>query len=153
LTGVAATDLGQDNIIGFSADNFNTPGEAANNKTIKNSIIWYYPSVEHLVNSDNPDDWGWIRSRVHAGKWSANTPDEGVLSAMNLILDKDGLIRDGSRWTRNPGDWNNRIKPLLTSSSSVWLGTMEGVHHSRAIYNYIRVVRVKDPAITPVPRD
>ena len=30
---------------------------------------------------------------------------------------------------------------------------MEGVHHSRAIYNYIRVVRVKDPAITPVPRD
>ena len=153
LTGVAATDLGQDNIIGFSADNFNTPGEAANTKTIKNSIIWYYPSVEHLVNSDNPDDWGWIRSRVHAGKWSANTPDEGVLSAMNLILDKDGLIRDGSRWTRNPGDWNNRIKPLLTSSSSVWLGTMEGVHHSRAIYNYIRVVRVKDPAITPVPRN
>ena len=153
LTGAAATDLGQDNIIGFSADNFNTPGEAANTKTIKNSIIWYYPSVENLVNSDNPADWGWIRSRVHAGKWSANTPDEGVLSAMNLILDKDGLIRDGSRWTRNPGDWNSRIKPLLTNSSSLWLGSVEGVHHSRATYNFIRVVRVKDPAVTPVPRD
>ena len=153
LTGAAATDLGQDNIIGFSADNFNTPGEAANTKTIKNSIIWYYPSVEHLVNSDNPDDWGWIRSRVHAGKWSANTPDEGVLSAMNLILDKDGLIRDGSRWNRNPGDWNTRVKGLLTGSSSLWLGSVEGVHHSRATYNFIRVVRVKDPAVTPIPRD
>ena len=156
LTGVAATDLGQDNIIGFSADNFNTPGEAANNKAIKNSLIWYYPSVQNLVNSDNPEDWGWIRSRVHAGKWSAKTPDEGVLSAMNLILDKDGLIRDGSRWTENPGDWDARIKSLLTnssSSSSVWIGTNEGVHHSRATYNYIRVVRIKPNAVSPRPRD
>ena len=153
LTGTAATDLGQDNIIGFSADNFNTPGQANNVKTIKNSIIWYYPSVQHLVNSDNPDDWGWIRSRIHAGKWDADTPDEGVLNAMNLILDKDGLIRDGHRWTRNAGDWNSRIKGLLTTRNNLWLGSMEGVHHSRALYNFIRVVRVKEPAVTPVPRD
>ena len=153
LTGTAATDLGQDNIIGFSADNFNTPNQANNVKTIKNSIIWYYPSVQHLVNSDNPDDWGWIRSRIHAGKWDADTPDEGVLNAMNLILDKDGLIRDGHRWTRNAGDWNSRIKGLLTTRNNLWLGSMEGVHHSRALYNFIRVVRVKEPAVEPVPRD
>lgn len=153
ISGNASTDLGQDNIIGFSYDNFNTPKESANNKAIKNSIIWYYPSVEKLVNSDNPADWGWIRSRIHAGKWGAVTPDEGVLKAMNIILDKDGLIRDGSRWNDNPGDWNSRVKNLLTSSSSVWIGSVEGIHHSRAIYNHIRVVRVKEPAVTPIPRD
>ena len=54
---------------------------------------------------------------------------------------------------RNPSDWNSRVKALLTGSNSVWLGSVEGVHHSRALYNYIRVVRVKEPAVTPIPRD
>lgn len=137
-------DIGQDNIIGFSIDNFNTAGYPNDTKTIRSSLIWYYPSVEHLVDSDDPADWGKIQSRVHAGKWSAYTPTEGVLTRMNLILDKDGLIRDGTRWTANPGDWNSRIKPALTSASTVYVGSIEGVHHSRATYNYIRVVRVQD---------
>ena len=81
LTGKAATDLGQDNLIGFSTDNV---------ASITNSLIWYYPSVQNFVDSDDPADWGWIRSRIHAGRWSAHTPDEGVLTHMNIILDKDG---------------------------------------------------------------
>ena len=146
-------DIGQDNIIGFSTDNFNTPGENKDNKAIKNSIQWYYPSTQYLIVYTDPSELGWIRSRVHAGRWNALENNEGLLDAMNLILDKDGIIRDGTRWTGNPGDWNSRVKGALTSASTVYVGSVEGVHHSRAIYNFIRVVRVKDPAVTPVPRN
>lgn len=134
-------DMGQDCIIGFSTDNFNTPGEAANNKAIKNSFIWYYPSVENIVNSTNPQDWGKIRSRAHAGRWAALVTNEGLLTSMNMILDKDGLIRDNNRYTGNPGDWTSRIKPALTAASTVYVGSVEGDHKSRAIYNYVRVIR------------
>ena len=153
LTGTAATDLGQDNLIQFSKDNIGNIPSSDGTNHIKNSLIWYYPSVQNLVNSDDPAAWGWIRSRIHAGKWSAYTPDEGVLTRMNLILDKDGLIRDGTRWTANPGDWNSRVKAALVGSSTVYIGSVEGVHHSRATYNYVRAVRVPaTPGATPVPR-
>ena len=135
LTGKAATDLGQDNLIGFSTDNV---------ASITNSLIWYYPSVQNFVDSDDPADWGWIRSRIHAGRWSAHTPDEGVLTHMNIILDKDGILRDGTRYTGNPGDWNSRVKAALMSASTIYTGSVEGVHHSRATYNYVRVMRYKD---------
>ena len=127
-------DIGQDNLMGFSTNNIGD---------IANSLIWYYPSVQNLVNSDDPAAWGWIRSRVHAGRWSALEITEGIITHLNLILDKDGIIRDGTRWNRNPGDWNSRVKAALTSASSVQIGSTEGVHHSRAIYNYVRVVRYK----------
>ena len=146
-------DIGQDNLIGFSTDNFDTPGEKKDNKAIKNSVQWYYPSTQYLIVYSDPSELGWIRSRVHAGKWAALENNEGLLDAMNIILDKDGIIRDGARWNGNPGDWNSRVKGALTSATTVYLGSVEGVHHSRAIYNFIRVVRVKDPAVTPVPRD
>ena len=89
--------------------------------------------------------------RVHAGRWSAKEYT-GVVDRLNLILDKDGLIRDGARFTDDPGDWNSRVKALLTSASTILVGSVEGIHHSRAIYNYVRVVRYKDDAVTPVPR-
>ena len=146
-------DIGQDNLIGFSTDNFNTPKEKEDNKAIKNSIQWYYPSTQYLIVYTDPSELGWIRSRVHAGKWGALETTEGLLDAMNIVLDKDGIIRDRVRWTGNPGDWNSRVKGALTSASTVYLGSVEGIHHSRAIYNFIRVVRVKEPAVTPVPRD
>ena len=144
LTGVAATDLGQDNIIGFSY--------GGNVGKIEKSVIWYYPSVQNLVNSDDPADWGWIRSRVHAGAWNAYTPDEGVLDHMNLILDKDGLIRDGKRFTYTWSKWAE-VKAGLAAASTVQIGSTEGVHKSRATYNYVRVVRKKPDAVTPHPRD
>lgn len=137
-------DMGQDNVIGFSTDNFNTQGEANNTKAIKNSFIWYYPSVENIVNSSNPEDWGAIRSRAHAGRWAALVTNEGLLNSMNMILDKDGLIRDGERYTGNPGDWNSRIKPQLTAASTVYVGSVEGDHKSRAIYNFVRVIRNRE---------
>jgi hypothetical protein len=145
LTGNANTDLGQDDLVGFSY--------GGNVADITKSLIWYYPSVQNLVNNDDPSTWGWIRSRIHAGRWSAYTPDEGVLDSMNLILDKDGILRDGSRFTANPGDWNSRVKNGLVTASAIQIGSTEGSHHSRAIYNFVRVVRTKSPAVTPVPRD
>lgn len=144
LTGVAATDLGQDNLIGFSY--------GGRVDKIDQSVIWYYPSVQNLVDSDDPADWGWIRSRVHAGAWSAYTPDEGVLDHMNIILDKDGLIRDGKRFTHTWSKWAE-VKAGLAAASTVQVGSREGVHKSRATYNYVRVVRKKPDAVTPHPRD
>ena len=140
LGGTDATDLGKDNLIGFSTNNLGD---------IKNSTMWYYPSVQNQVAP--PGDTGWTRMRVHAGRWAAKEYT-GVVDRLNLILDKDGLIRDGARFTDNPGDWNTRVKALLTSASTILVGSVEGSHQSRAIYNYVRVVRYKDDAVTPVPR-
>lgn len=135
IDGNADHDIGKDNLIGYSTDNLSN---------IKNSFFFYYPSVQNQINSDDPAEWGWIRSRAHAGKWAENVIDEGVLTHLNMILDKDGIIRDGTRYTRNPGEWNSRVKAALTSASTVYVGSVEGVHHSRATYNYVRVVRYKD---------
>ena len=137
-------DIGQDNLIGFSTNNVGS---------ITNSLIWYYPSTQYLIAYENPEELGWIRSRVHAGRWAALEIDEGLMDTLNIILDKDGIIRNGKRWDGNPGDWEDRVKNALTHASTVYIGSTEGVHKSRATYRYVRVVRVKDPAVTPVPRD
>ena len=129
LKGTEADDMGKDNIFGFSTDNI---------ASITNSIIWYYPSVKNLVAP--PGDTGWTKMRIHAGRWSA-LELTGVVSEMNLILDKNGIIRDGTRFTGNPGDWDSRVKNALTSSSTVYVGSKEGVHLSRATYRYVRVIR------------
>ena len=132
LDGTAANDMGKDNIFGFSSDN------VAN---IANSIIWYYPSVQNQVAP--PGDTGWIKMRIHAGRWAALEP-EGVVTRMNLTLDKDGIIRDGARFEGNPGDWNSRVKANLTGASTIYVGAQEGTHLSRATYNYVRVIRNRE---------
>jgi hypothetical protein len=140
IDGNADHDLGKDNLFGFSTNDIGS---------INNSFIWYYPSVQNLVAP--PGDLGRIWSRIHAGRWSAHEIT-GVMTSLNLILDKDGILRDGTRYTGNPGDWNSRVKPALTSASTIKIGSKEGIHQSRATYNYIRVVRYKDNAVTPIPR-
>ena len=132
MDGTSANDMGKDNIFGFSSDNV---------AAITNSIIWYYPSVQNQVAP--PGNTGWTKMRIHAGKWSALEP-QGVVTEMNLILDKDGIIRDGSRFTGNPGDWNSRVKAALTGSSTIYVGAQEGSHLSRATYNYVRVIRNRE---------
>ena len=132
LSGTEAADLGKDNIFGFSSSDISA---------ITNSIIWYYPSVQNLVAP--PGDTGWTKLRIHAGKWQA-LEETGVLTQMNLILDKDGIIRDGARFTKNPGDWNSRVKAALTGASTIYVGSTEGSHQSRAIYNYVRVIRNRE---------
>ncbi len=132
LDGTAANDMGKDNIFGFSSDN------VAN---IANSIIWYYPSVKNQVAP--PGDTGWTKMRIHAGRWSALEP-EGVVTRMNLILDKGGILRDGARFEGNPGDWNSRVKATLTGASTIYVGAQEGTHLSRATYNYVRVIRNRE---------
>ena len=134
-------DMGKDNLIGFSTDTV---------EKITNSFIWYYPSVQYLV--PPPGDVGRIFSRIHAGIWSA-AEFTGSMKSLNLVLDKDGIKQNGSPFTLNPGDWNSRVKPALTSANKVFVGSKEGKHLSRATYRYVRVVRVKEPAVTPVPRD
>ncbi len=134
-------DMGKDNLIGFGTSDVST---------ITNSFIWYYPSVQNLVAP--PGDVGRIFSRIHAGIWSA-AEITGRMQSLNLVLDKDGIKQNGSPFTLNPGEWNSRVKPALTSANKVYVGSKEGKHLSRATYRYVRVVRVKDPAVTPVPRD
>lgn len=132
MDGTANNDMGKDNFFGFSSDNV---------ASITNSIIWYYPSVQYQV--EPPGDTGWTKMRIHAGRWSALEP-QGVVTAMNLILDKDGIIRDGARFTGNPGDWNSRVKAALTGASTIYVGAQEGSHLSRATYNYVRVIRDRE---------
>ena len=132
MDGSSANDMGKDNIFGFSSDNV---------AEITNSIIWYYPSVQYQVAP--PGNTGWTKMRIHAGRWNALEP-QGVVTEMNLILDKDGIIRDGSRFTGNPGDWNSRVKAALTGSSTIYVGAQEGSHLSRATYNYVRVIRNRE---------
>lgn len=132
LTGRDVDDMGKDNIIGFSTDDLGS---------ITHSTMWYYPSVQNMV--PPPGNTGWTKLRIHAGRWSALEP-VGVLTRMNLILDKDGLIRDGARFTGNPGDWNSRVKGELTGASTIYVGSVEGIHHSRAKYDYVRVIRNRE---------
>jgi len=134
-------DMGKDNLIGFSTDDV---------ESITNSFIWYYPSVANLV--PPPGDVGRIFSRIHAGRWDA-MEITGVMDSLNLILYKDGLKRDGNNFNMTKGDWNSRVKAALTGASTIYTGSKEGKHLSRATYRFVRAVRIKDDAVTPVPRD
>lgn len=62
------------------------------------------------------------------------------------------LLPSNTVWDNNKHDYNAVIPALLTKNT-LWVGAVEGKHYTRALYNFIRVVRVKDPAVTPVPRD
>lgn len=132
MDGTQNNDMGKDNIFGFSTDNVGA---------ITNSIIWYYPSVQYLVAP--PGDIGKIWMRIHAGKWDA-LELYGTVTKMNLILDQDGILRDGQRFTSingKPGNWDSRVKAALTGASTIYVGSQEGTHLSRATYNYVRVIR------------
>ncbi len=134
VNGNKKNDIGLDNILGFSTDKLSD---------IKNTVILYYPAAQNL-NSD-PAKQGTISYLIHAGDWSDGTTGTGhpagLLDAMNVILDKDGLVIDGARYTGDPGEWLSKVKGTLTSASKILVGSEEGVHKSRATYNYIRVVR------------
>lgn len=77
---------------------------------------------------------------------------------LTLKLSSDGFSWNGNLlpsdtvWDNNKHDYNAVIPALLTKST-LWVGAVEGKHLTRALYNYIRVVRVKEPAVTPIPRD
>ena len=81
----------------------------------------------------------------------------GVLDGTDLNMQ---LRQDGFHWNDhhfNNDSWSNenhkKVLPELLKSDTLWVGAVEGKHLTRATYNFIRVVRVKDPAVTPVPRD
>jgi len=41
------------------------------------------------------------------------------------------------------GGWNS-IKTTMYAADNLYIGSAEGVHHSRAIYPYIRVIRDRE---------
>lgn len=79
-------------------------------------------------------------------------------SKLTLKLSSEGFSWNGNLmpsdivWDNDKHDYNLVI-PALASRNTLYVGAVEGSHLTRALYHYIRVVRVKDPAETPVPRD
>ena len=144
--------VGMDNIFGIA------PSEAALNWGA-GSFLCYYPAHTDATNTAPATD----KLQVDAldinsnkfGKKQVGTIDSSIL---NLKLCSDGfswngnLLASDTNWDNKNANYNAVIPNLLTKST-LWVGAIEGKHLTRALYNFIRVVRVKEPAVTPVPRD
>ncbi len=135
--GTDASSLGKDNILSVSTRDLIE--KYPNGTTFPETMHLYYPAVDPYPNGD----WKVI---MHAGSWSQlylNAWKAGYmnLDSMNFVLDAEGILYDGERFTGNPGSWNSSVKGKLVSSPVIHLGSKEGDNHSRAPYEYIRVVR------------
>lgn len=128
-------DIGLDNILAVGkTDNISS---MSGNTPL---ILFYYPSIEHQVS--DPAAQGNSNLRFHAGKWQAqNIPNIRNIEELLFVFDKDGFITNGIRYTSSTGDWNNSVKAALTSSTELYIGSEEGIHHSRASYDYVRIIR------------
>lgn len=123
-------DIGKDNIIAFSTNALNNnPGH---------TILWYYPMVQNLV--PDPSGLGRIWMTIHARSWTSKKEIDGVVDRMNLILGQEGLLLDGERLNWNHNDLT-LVLTELAGASTIHVGSVEGKHHSRAKYDYVRVIR------------
>lgn len=133
-------DLGMDNILGLSSI------ENLNPNPPTHAVLFYYPAIPTL--SPDPDLQGTPWLKMSAGSWSQGTagkiPGCDNISSLLFVFDKDGFSTNGARYTGNVTGWSG-VKTELTGATTLWIGSEEGVHHSRATYNYIRVVRIVDP--------
>ena len=121
------------------------------------SFLVYYPA--HTDGSNNT--YGTDKIQVDAvytsspNKFGKYQIAELGSTALNMKFDSDGFTWNGNLFDNT--SWNNSdyqsVLPTLLGSSTLWVGAVEGKHLTRATYNYIRVVRVKSNAVTPVPRD
>ena len=139
-------DLGMDNIWGIGANSNLNPNPPTHH------MLLYYPAITKLDPDPAKQGEPWLK--FHAGDWTGDeVPGGRNITSLLFVFDKDGFTTNGNRYTSTHiAKWAG-VKSELTGASELWIGAAEGVHHSRAIYNYVRVVRVKDPAVTPVPRD
>jgi len=82
---------------------------------------------------------------VHVGSWTNARYPLADISSLLFVFDGDGFGMNGTRYDDlNVGNWTGTTKAILTSASDLYIGSMEGVHHSRAIYDYIRVIRNRE---------
>lgn len=133
-------DIGLDNILGLSSIENLNPNPPAN------AMLLYYPAIPTL--SPDPALQGSPWLKMSAGSWSQGTagkiPGCDNISSLLFVFDKDGFSTNGARYTGNVTGWSG-VKTELTGATTLWIGSEEGVHHSRATYNYIRVVRIVNP--------
>ena len=139
-------DIGMDNILGIGANSNLNPNPPSHH------MLLYYPAISTLNPDPAKQGDPWLK--FHAGDWTGDeVPGGRNLSSLLFVFDKNGFSTNGNLYTRTKiAKWAG-VKSELIGANNLWIGAEEGVHHSRAIYNFVRVVRVKDPAVTPVPRD
>nr|MCR5017345.1 hypothetical protein [Bacteroidales bacterium] len=111
----------------------------------------YYPA--HVSYSDGYQD----ELRFYAVPTSTNNSDNTTIGRVHeyngkrpmlLRFDKNGITYNSMalRWIgykyKNDTSRYDSVVSTLTAGASVYVGAEEGDHHSRAIYKYVRVVRV-----------
>nr|MCR5017503.1 hypothetical protein [Bacteroidales bacterium] len=125
-------DLGVDNI--FAIGSASIDGAS-------NAILWYYPAVENLSSTDP----GASRLLIHSGGWTNGKYPLSDLTDLLIVFDGNGFGMNGTRYDNlNVGGWTGGVKATLTSADNLYMGSVEGKHHSRAIYHYIRVIRNRE---------
>ena len=128
----------------------------------RGSFQCYYPAHTDATSKKPATDQLQVDA-LDTGSGSFGKKQVGEIAGSKLTLK---LSSDGFSWNGNilPSDtkWDNNDSkdhiynatvPALLTKNTLWVGAVEGKHLTRALYNYIRVVRVKDPYATPVPRD
>jgi hypothetical protein len=148
--------VGMDNIFAFAYD------EGGLNWG-KGSFQCYYPAHTDATNKKPATDKLQVDA-LDPGPGSKSFGKKQVGETghkLTLKLSSDGFSWNGNllasdmAWDNNDGHdaTYNAVVPALLTKNTLWVGAVEGKHYTRALYNYIRVVRVKEPAVTPVPRD
>ncbi len=124
-------DIGLDNLFGIGLSKIDGSSNAAN------SILWYYPAVETMSDTDP----GESRLLIHCGAWTNGKYPLSDLSSLLIVFDQNGYAMNGTRYDNLAvGNWT-ALKSSFASATSLVMGSVEGKHHSRAFYPFIRIVR------------
>lgn len=117
----------------------------------------YYPAHVPYPNSTSPSYYQ-DELRFYAVPSNTNDSDNSTIGRVHeyngerpmlLRFDKDGITYNsmalnwkGLKYPTDKSRYNNVVS-TLTAGTSVYIGAEEGDHLSRAIYKYVRVVRVE----------
>lgn len=136
-------DIGMDEILAFGLYPRIGNPDAAKKKGDPSVLHFYYPAAQY----EGAILHTYLNSQMVYGNNAWRGGNVGELNStdpLTIRMDKNGVCWNESYLTKSQlGNDNNAWAVLsqMTSAHTLYIGSVEGFHRSRALYTYVRIVR------------
>ncbi|MCR4909724.1 MAG: hypothetical protein K5909_00375, partial [Bacteroidales bacterium] len=134
-------DVGLGEVLGLGKLELNDNGQARNNE-----VHYYGPSRRDSIAEDDPRQFNLQLNYVPnwPKKWLGQYYGDAIFVLSKNLLTLNGVSTlDYSGEVEN--NWSdssyNTILANITSGTTIWVGSVEGQHRTRAKYNFVRMIR------------
>ena len=135
--------IGMDEILAFGLYPKIGNPDAAKQKGDPSVLHFYYPAAQY----ESGDYHTYLNTQMVNGKSEWKGGSVGELSRtdpLTIRMDKNGVCWNESYLTKaqlanNDNAWT--VLSQMTSAPTLYIGSVEGFHRSRARYTYVRIVR------------